>query len=435
MKPNKELSVLLSVLLCVSMALTPVGVLADETPAPSEEQTTEATEKPETKETEKPTVKETKKPEPEETKKPEPTEKTVESTEKTEPEVKEKETEPTEGKIPEATEEKTPEPAGTKTDKPTEETIPETAKGSETKAPANSKEITVEGKLPEKRVKKSAKNAVTGKCGDNVSWTFENGTLTISGTGFIWAERSDDDDLGKCLHNTTNCVIESGITSIGIWSFKGCEKLTSITIPNTVTSIDDDAFSGCINLKDIILPDSLTEIGQSAFYDCKSLTSIKIPNSVAYVGWFAFLGCEKLKTVTISKELYDDIVTYNWGIGSAARFDDEKSIKFIFSTQAANPLAVKGKTATVKYKKLRKKNKTLSVSKVIAFTKKGQGKLTYAKVSGNKKILINKTTGKITVKKKIKKKTYKVKVRIKAAGNEQYKPSGWKTVTFKIKVK
>ena len=39
------------------------------------------------------------------------------------------------------------------------------------------------------------------------------------------------------------------------------------------------------------------------------------------------------------------------------------------------------------------------------------------------------------VKKKLKKGTYKVKVKIKAAGNANYKASGIKTVTFTIKVK
>ena len=100
----------------------------------------------------------------------------------------------------------------------------------------------------------------------------------------------------------------------------------------------------------------------------------------------------------------------------------------------ANPLKIKGKTSTVKYSKLKKKNQTLSVGKVISFTKKGQGKVTYAKASGNKKIIINKKTGKVTVKKKLKKGTYKVKVKVKAAGNSKYKPVT-KTVTFKIKVK
>ena len=101
--------------------------------------------------------------------------------------------------------------------------------------------------------------------------------------------------------------------------------------------------------------------------------------------------------------------------------------------KAANNLKVKGKTATVKAKKLKKKNQTLKVAKVLALTKKGQGKKTYAKASGNKKITINKTTGKVTIKKGLKKGTYKVKVKVKAAGNANYK-AVTKTVTFKIKV-
>ena len=66
---------------------------------------------------------------------------------------------------------------------------------------------------------------------------------------------------------------------------------------------------------------------------------------------------------------------------------------------------------------------------------KGQGNKTYVKVSGNKKIKINKKTGKITVKKGLKKGTYKVKVKIKAAGNKNFKSSGCKQETFNIMVK
>lgn len=56
--------------------------------------------------------------------------------------------------------------------------------------------------------------------------------------------------------------------------------------------------------------------------------------------------------------------------------------------KATNPLKIKAKTVKVKFSK--KKTKTFAVSKVIKFTKKGQGTLTYAKSSGNKKITINK---------------------------------------------
>ena len=72
---------------------------------------------------------------------------------------------------------------------------------------------------------------------------------------------------------------------------------------------------------------------------------------------------------------------------------------------------------------------------VIAFSKKGQGTLTYVKSSGNKKITINKKTGKVTVAKGLKKGTYVVKVKIKAAGNANYAASAYKTVKVKILIK
>ncbi len=103
------------------------------------------------------------------------------------------------------------------------------------------------------------------------------------------------------------------------------------------------------------------------------------------------------------------------------------------NVKSQNPLSVKGKTATVKYSKLKNKSQVLKVKKVISTTKKGQGKITYTKVSGNKKISVNKTTGNATIKKGLKKGTYKVKIKVRVAGNENYEPSKI-TVIVKIKV-
>ena len=83
---------------------------------------------------------------------------------------------------------------------------------------------------------------------------------------------------------------------------------------------------------------------------------------------------------------------------------------------------------------MKKKTQTLGVTKVITFKRKGQGTKTYYKVSGNKKITINKKTGKVTVKKKLKKGTYKVKVKVKAAGNANYK-AVTRTITFKVRIR
>lgn len=150
---------------------------------------------------------------------------------------------------------------------------------------------------------------------------------------------------------------------------------------------------------------------------------------------------EKAGTYEILACVYYDTAWGTWHkVPSSIEKPDQKISITVKGSKKVNPLKIKARTAAVKGStkgkngKL-KKNKTLAATKVIAFTKKGQGKLAYAKVSGNKKIVINKTTGKVTVKKGIKKGTYKVKVKVKAAGNSKYKASVWKTVTFRVNVK
>ena len=101
--------------------------------------------------------------------------------------------------------------------------------------------------------------------------------------------------------------------------------------------------------------------------------------------------------------------------------------------KAKNTLTVKAKTATVKYSKVKSAKQTISRTKVLTVSK-AKGTVTYTKVSGSKNITIAKSTGKVTVKKGTKKGTYKIKVKVKAAGTSSYKALT-KTVTFTIKVK
>ena len=100
--------------------------------------------------------------------------------------------------------------------------------------------------------------------------------------------------------------------------------------------------------------------------------------------------------------------------------------------KAANPMTVKGKTATIKYSAVKKKAQTIAAKN--AFTvSKAQGKVTHKKSGGNKSITIS-SAGKFTVKKGLKKGTYPIKVKVSAAGNANYKASS-KTVTVKVRVK
>ena len=98
--------------------------------------------------------------------------------------------------------------------------------------------------------------------------------------------------------------------------------------------------------------------------------------------------------------------------------------------KADNPIAVKISSKTVKYSTVKKKSATVTAVTVT----KAQGAVSYKKTSGNSKISVNSKSGKLTVKKGIKKGTYKVKVKIIAKGSKNYKSADvTKTVTVKVK--
>ena len=172
---------------------------------------------------------------------------------------------------------------------------------------------------------------------DNLTWKlYEDGTLTISGTGAMKDYDYDSNpspvyknsDVKKVViedgvtsigirafnacRNLTNITIPDNVTSIGDFAFYYCENLTSVTIPNSVTSIENSVFENCIALTNITIPDSITSIGDFAFRYCTSLTSIMIPDSVTSIGNAAFESCKGLTSITIP-----DSVT---SIGNSAFF-------------------------------------------------------------------------------------------------------------------
>ena len=135
----------------------------------------------------------------------------------------------------------------------------------------------------------------------DLTWKlYEDGTLTISGTGAM-KNYNAIDNLSP-VHENSNVkkvVIEDGVTSIGKSAFHNCNSLTDITIPDSVTSIGTSAFKYCTSLTSITIPDSVTSIGTSAFSSCISLTSITIPDRVTSIESSVFEGCTGLTSITI----------------------------------------------------------------------------------------------------------------------------------------
>lgn len=98
-------------------------------------------------------------------------------------------------------------------------------------------------------------------------------------------------------------VIPDDITTIGNYTFNGCQNMINITIPNSVKSIGNYAFDSCRNLTNITLPDGVTSIGSHAFYFCISLKNIAIPDSVTSIGEYAFFYCTDLTSITLPSNI------------------------------------------------------------------------------------------------------------------------------------
>lgn len=100
--------------------------------------------------------------------------------------------------------------------------------------------------------------------------------------------------------------------------------------------------------------------------------------------------------------------------------------------KAKNTITVKASKKTAKLAAVRKK----AVSVAPIAVSKARGKVTYSRVAkgSSSGLKVNAKTGKITVKKGARKGTYKIKVKVTAKGNVNYKP-GSRTVTCKVTVK
>ena len=94
---------------------------------------------------------------------------------------------------------------------------------------------------------------LSGQCGDNVSWTYNQGTkvLTIEGNGKIKDLDTWDDSDGNYLFNPYSSevfnaeyiVIREGVTHVGDLAFKYCRNVKSVELPSSLGSIGYSAFS------------------------------------------------------------------------------------------------------------------------------------------------------------------------------------------------
>ena len=125
---------------------------------------------------------------------------------------------------------------------------------------------------------------------------------------------------------------------------------------------------------------------------------------------------------------YDTKVTVSYA-GKSAAYE----VKYTVVGKRINPVTVKAKTVKVKASQLKKRSRVIDRKKAMTM-KQVKGTVSFRKLSGNKKLTINKKTGNIKIGKNLKKGTYKLKVQVICKGNRIYDKAK-RNVTIKVKVR
>jgi len=164
---------------------------------------------------------------------------------------------------------------------------------------------------------------VLGKGGGNVStetqavaedmtWTLENGVLTITGEGDMpdyngfWMEEYPEeyregreyapwaDRMGEIEY----VVLSEGITSVGDNAFIGAENLKEVEWSPALHRIGWNAFHST-GLEQVLLPDTVEVIEYNAFEECSHLKHVELPYRLSELRVGTFMNCESLENVVI----------------------------------------------------------------------------------------------------------------------------------------
>lgn len=203
---------------------------------------------------------------------------------------------------------------------------------------------------------------------------------------------------------------------------KGCGKLKPSTPTPTPkpapvptkkdpSSVTLEPLKATYNGKAVVLPDPVVQGSSGAvtiqFYDAEGKELVATPVNAGTYYAEAFVAADDKYEAAASGKVQITIA------------------------KAANTLKAKAKKKTFKVRA--KKNTVIAKKKAFKVTG-NKGKVTFKKLKGNKKIKISKS-GKITVKKGLRKgRIYTLKVRVTAAGDANYM-AGSKAVALKIRVR
>ncbi len=242
-------------------------------------------------------------------------------------------------------------------------------------------------------------------------------------------------NFDKNKDGTLSIAEVNKVTEINVYD-KGISNLKGIEIFKNLTELF------CEDNKLSVLDLSKNTKLKKLFCSGNQLKALDISNNPA----LEYLDCSfnEIKLLDISKnpklmriyrtgdlDIWPGYISL-WMYEGSLYFDRTTKVTPKF-TPRTNPMKTKAKVAAFKYAKVKKKAQAFTISKYVKISN-AQGKVTYVKVGGTKKISLNSKTKKIKIKKGLKKGKYKIKIKVTATGNSYYKPIS-KVVTLIVKIK
>ncbi len=156
-----------------------------------------------------------------------------------------------------------------------------------------------------------------GSCGEGLSWILdEDGTLTISGTGYMpdFSAAGPDSLAPWAEYGSRILALElrPGVPNVGEYAFAGCSALRSVTIPNGLTDVRGYAFSDCTSLADVYYGGT-----EQAWESICAATG----NDPLYAAAVHFLQASGVCGNNLSWVMYEDGVLVISGVGDMYDYD------------------------------------------------------------------------------------------------------------------
>ena len=110
-------------------------------------------------------------------------------------------------------------------------------------------------------------------CGENLTWEFKDGTLTIRGNGAM-DDFAGDAPWAAYKKDIQVVALSGNISTIGAGAFADYDAIVAVDFGRALQEIGTAAFKGCDGLTTISLPDTFRRFGEESFSGCANLTEI-----------------------------------------------------------------------------------------------------------------------------------------------------------------